>query len=239
MTGATGNVYAGLHDFEEMGFALHFLRPVDLFADIGANIGSYTILASGVVGANTLSFEPVPSTYGHLKDNIAINHIEDKVQTMNIGLGEKSGMIRISFELDTVNHVLTREEENLQYIEVPAGVLDDYCTEVIPALLKIDVEGFEYLVLKGGLKTLLSPELKAMIIELNGSAGRYGIDDDLIHNYLVELGFLPYTYFPFERRLNLLSTYKKNGNTIYLRDMQFVAERVDNQRKIKILDIMV
>jgi hypothetical protein len=44
LTGATGNLYVGLHEFEEMAFALHFLRPGDLFADVGANVGSYTIL---------------------------------------------------------------------------------------------------------------------------------------------------------------------------------------------------
>lgn len=39
MTGATGNVYVGLHEFEDMAFVLHFLRPDDLFVDVGANIG--------------------------------------------------------------------------------------------------------------------------------------------------------------------------------------------------------
>ena len=40
MTGASGNIYFGLHEFEEMGFLLHFLREEDLFIDIGAYIGS-------------------------------------------------------------------------------------------------------------------------------------------------------------------------------------------------------
>ena len=43
MTGATGNIYTGLHDFPEMAFLLHFLRPGDLFYDVGANVGSYTV----------------------------------------------------------------------------------------------------------------------------------------------------------------------------------------------------
>src|SRR5688500_6393396 len=51
MTGATGNHYCGLHEFGDMGFLLHFLRPEDLFLDVGANIGSFSILASGVAGA--------------------------------------------------------------------------------------------------------------------------------------------------------------------------------------------
>jgi hypothetical protein len=42
----SGNIYAGLHEFGDMAFVLHFLRAGDLFADVGANIGSYTVLAS-------------------------------------------------------------------------------------------------------------------------------------------------------------------------------------------------
>jgi hypothetical protein len=49
MTGATGNLYVGLHEFEEMAFLLPFLRRGDLFADVGANVGSYTILAAVAV----------------------------------------------------------------------------------------------------------------------------------------------------------------------------------------------
>ncbi len=55
MTGLTGNIYAGLHEFADMAFLLHFLRPSDLFADVGANVGSYTILASGVVRCPTVA----------------------------------------------------------------------------------------------------------------------------------------------------------------------------------------
>ena len=45
MAGATLNWYNGLHEPREMGFALHLLRPGDLFVDVGANVGSYTVLA--------------------------------------------------------------------------------------------------------------------------------------------------------------------------------------------------
>src|ERR1700738_1077325 len=47
MTGATGNWYCGLHEVEEMAFMLHFLRPEDLFVDVGATVGSYTGKAAG------------------------------------------------------------------------------------------------------------------------------------------------------------------------------------------------
>ncbi len=37
-SGATGNIYTGMQEFNDMGFLLHFLRPGDLFFDIGANV---------------------------------------------------------------------------------------------------------------------------------------------------------------------------------------------------------
>lgn len=72
-------IYMGLHEFENMAFLLHFLRKEDLFFDIGADIGSYTILASGHVGAHTFAFEPIPSTFQSLANNVAINRINDSV----------------------------------------------------------------------------------------------------------------------------------------------------------------
>ncbi|MFN7135762.1 MAG: hypothetical protein ACK4N5_27060, partial [Myxococcales bacterium] len=58
MTGATGNVYAGLHEFEDMAFLLHYLRPNERFVDVGANVGSYSVLAGAVCRARGLAFEP-------------------------------------------------------------------------------------------------------------------------------------------------------------------------------------
>src|SRR4051812_48596523 len=60
MTGATGNWYCGLHEPTDMAFVLHLLRPGDHFLDVGANIGSYTVLAAGAVGARVTSVEPLP-----------------------------------------------------------------------------------------------------------------------------------------------------------------------------------
>ena len=59
MTGATGNWYGGLHECADMAFVLHALRPGDLFVDVGANVGSYTVLAAGAVQADAIAVEPV------------------------------------------------------------------------------------------------------------------------------------------------------------------------------------
>ena len=75
MTGATLNWYCGLHEPIEMAFALHVLRPGDLFVDVGANVGSYSILAGGAVKADVISVEPIPSTFQWLQRNIRLNDL--------------------------------------------------------------------------------------------------------------------------------------------------------------------
>ena len=61
-------------------------------------------------------------------------------------------------------------------------------------MLKINVEGFETEVINGGNKVITNKELKAVIIELNGSCSKYGCVEKNINNYLLSLDFLPYFY---------------------------------------------
>src|SRR5437868_5193159 len=112
MTGATGNLYCGLHEYSDMSFVLHLLRKEDAFADIGANIGSYTVLASGHVGARSFAFEPVASTFENLLKNVSLNNISDRVRSYNIALGAKAGTVDFTTGLDTVNHVVQDNQES-------------------------------------------------------------------------------------------------------------------------------
>ena len=228
MTGATGNIYTGLHDFEDMSFLLHFLRPEDLFIDIGANIGSYTILAAGVSGANCISIEPVPATFDLLNKNISVNDLFHSVTALNIGMGAQNGHLLFTRNLDTVNHVILENhlEPEGELIQVSCECLDSLlANKQNPSLLKIDVEGFEQEVINGAQRVLKEPALKAIIIELNGSGGRYGYDENNIHQQLLSFGFYSYQYAPFTRQLKRVETFG-NLNTIYLRDIHFVQERL-------------
>lgn len=234
MAGATGNLYCGLHEYEDMAFLLHFLRQEDVFADIGANIGSYTILASGHIGAKSFSFEPVPSTFFHLKNNVLINNLLDKVSAFNVGLGSEQGNIEFTSSLDTVNHVAIKGEPDT--IKVPIETFDNvFENQKLPILLKIDVEGFETEVIKGASKALAQNDLKAIIIELNGSGARYNYDEKEIHNTFLNLNFKPYQYDPLKRELTEI-TESGAHNTIYIRDIEFVKQRLASAPKITILN---
>lgn len=237
MAGATGNLYCGLHEFTDMAFLLHFLRPEDLFVDIGANIGSYTVLATGHVGARSVSIEPVPSTFGHLTNNISINGIGGKVKAFNIALGAQKGSIDFTSALDTVNHVASAGDTNT--IRVPLERLDEVLQDgPAPSLLKIDVEGFETEVIRGAAQTLARPELKAIIIELNGSGGRYGYDEKQIHQTFLDAGFAPYLYDPRTRGLEAIERFGSH-NTIYVRDLPFVSQRLETAPRVKVQSVEI
>ena len=63
--------------------------PADLFVDVGANVGSYTLLACSVRGARGICFEPVPLTYQRLLDNLRLNDMTERVRAFNLGLSDR------------------------------------------------------------------------------------------------------------------------------------------------------
>jgi FkbM family methyltransferase len=236
MAGATGNIYTGLAEFEDMVFILHALREEDLFADIGANIGVYTILASKNAGAKVISIEPIPGTFEKLRRNVELNQVADRVELLCYGVGDQHGSLRFTKDYDAVNHVVGENEtfDSHALIEVPVRPLDELLAGRQPVFFKIDVEGFEWPALKGGAGILASPVLKGIIIELNGSSGRYGYSDEMIRQLLLSYNFAPYLYEPFSRELTPISKYG-DFNTIYLRDVDWVRSRVKASRKYTIL----
>jgi FkbM family methyltransferase len=232
LTGATGNLYLGLHEFNDMAFLLHFLRSEDLFADAGSNIGSYTVLASGHIGARTIAFEPVPATFELLVKNIHHNNITSLVSAYNCGVGSKNDWLYFTSSNDTVNHVVNDSTSNTVKVEVNS--LDFFSEKHgVPSLIKIDVEGYETEVINGMMRLTQQQELKAIIIELNGSGYRYGFDERMIHDKLLTAGFKAFAYDAFERMLIAVEKYGTH-NTIYIRDAEFVKMRLKTADKIRL-----
>src|SRR5260221_7891101 len=73
MKGAAHFITPRLCEFDEMAFVMHFLRAGEMFADVGANVGAFTVLAAGVAGAKAVSFEPSPTTFEMLSRNVRVN----------------------------------------------------------------------------------------------------------------------------------------------------------------------
>ena len=190
-------------------------------------------MAAAEIGARVIAIEPIPDTFKNLSQNIAINNIEHRVKALNIGLGSKKGTLNFTNSFDTGNHVADDNDTATGLTMVNMDTMDNILDGNQPLLIKIDVEGFETDVLNGASSTLQSPTLKAIIIELNGSGKRYGFDEDAIHLLLVNQGFKAMKYLPFKREL-IAAAPGIVGNTLYVRDLDLVTERLKNARVIMI-----
>jgi FkbM family methyltransferase len=235
-TGLTGNIYAGLHEFPDMGYLLHVLREDDLFVDVGANVGSYTILACSVRHARGIAFEPVPTTYKRLFENIRLNNLENRVQSFNVGIGRQQGDLSFTSDMGPMNRALAEGESDANAINIPVTTLDATLKGEVPSLLKIDVEGYETPVLEGAMEVLKNRTLHSVIMELNGSGSRFNFDEKKILEMMLNIGFKPYSYDPFGRVLiNLKSKNLDSGNTLFIRNEEAVLERVKTAPKIEVL----
>ncbi len=215
MHGATAAVYTGLPEYEEMSLLLHLLRPDDLFVDVGANVGIFSVLASAVSGARTLAFEPVPESCRSLLDNLRLNDVESRVELRRAAVGATSDKVRFRSDQDTNNRVLENPADSASSIEVEMVTLDQELDQRSPVMVKIDVEGWEHEVLKGAARTLRNPTLLAVVLELFGGGSRYGSNDEACHRIMLEAGFEPVHYAPETRTFHSLEPADQPGIAEY------------------------
>ena len=237
-----GIMAVGLYEFEEMSFVLHMLRPEDLFVDVGANIGVYTVLAGAASHARCISIEPVPKTYSQLLDNININCIRDLVNALNIGVGYRNRCAKFTSALDAMNHIATKFDfaDELETVEVPLRRLDDVLAGTAPKVIKIDVEGYEPAVIAGARMTLLDKGVLAVILETDRPDENHEDANEQLNREMLQLGFVPCTYSPFDRQLAPISNqYPPTRNTLFIRDVAVAASRVASAPPFSINGLMV
>ena len=230
----THNYYVGVYEYEEMSFLGRYLRETDRFIDIGANSGVYSVYCGAVLGLKGLAYEPIPSTFQRLKENIALNNVTSLVTLINAGLGAKKETLLFTSLMDATNHVVDTKEIVQETVAVEVLILDDEVkrTGLMPTFIKLDVEGFEKYVLDGASEILKNRDLNVILIELNDSGLRYGIKDIEIYNLLLSYGFKAYDYHVDEERLEELNTKSLRLNTLFIRDIELVKERVKSANEI-------
>jgi FkbM family methyltransferase len=141
-------------------FVYKHLNDYDIFLDIGANIGTYSIIPAGA-GLRVISFEPVKSNYEALITNLKLNNYQGLVQTFPFALGKTK--TNANFTLDTINtgasHLteyadIVEEISNPEFEDISITTFDEISDElnINPddmVFMKIDVEGMEPDVLIG------------------------------------------------------------------------------------------
>lgn len=139
-------------------------------ADVGAQSGSYSLFAKYLPKAHFYSFEPFEQSFNLLNENIKLNDIHNVI-THNVALSNNIGTSTLNTSMSH-NGFHTLGEKPLRFtdinpIQIKTELLDSYFYDVDKNLdyLKIDTEGWEYNILKGGQKPLKNINL---LFNLNG-----------------------------------------------------------------------
>lgn len=172
-------VYFWDFEVETRQFLKSILRPADVFLDVGANVGLFSLIAGRCVGAagQVHAFEPVKATYDRLIDNVKVNRLEN-VTCHRLALSDAEGEAVMTIATDGYDawNSLGKPYMGgaLSSETIPTRTLDHFVEQ--HALLdriraiKIDVEGWEAHVLTGGMNTLSSANAPLIIIEFTEEA---------------------------------------------------------------------
>jgi FkbM family methyltransferase len=142
----------------ESAFVSALLRPGDVFLDIGANIGWFTLLASTLIGesGHIHAFEPLRPTVGYLRRSVAVNGLQPMVTVHEFGLADVEGEFRLAWKKNSRNpgnsYLVDGERDGIETISIQLRTLDSLRLDKVD-FVKLDVEGAEPKVFAGGRNT--------------------------------------------------------------------------------------
>jgi FkbM family methyltransferase len=192
------------------GFMQTYLKPGMTFVDVGANIGSHTLHGSSLVGndGKVLSFEADPSTFALLEENVRSNGVENAT-LLNQCISDKRGEVRFNVDANSARSSLVRKGSS--QVVLLANCLDDLIPYGVHIdLLKLDVEGAEYLVLKGATQIFRTAPPRVVVCEATSCLNE-------ITDFLSSFG---YRFYRFQQSdATLIEVESPVFNTYAIRDV--------------------
>jgi FkbM family methyltransferase len=215
--------FLGEYEEKELRFIENFLDEGDVFIDVGANIGLFSLVAAEAVGVSgkVYAFEPFQKNYDALMTNLSLNLVNNVTPEKQAISDEEGELILYLDESENNPGMVSRFGGSHTLTEnVIATTLDAYLADkqLSPRLIKIDIEGGELMALKGMEKTLkeVRPTLLVEIIQnatLSAFTGK-----DLSEEYLKSLGYEKY----FLDKEGTIITQKETGD----RSHNYVFSRI-------------
>ena len=184
------------------------LAPGSIFVDVGANIGLHTLFGALLVGARgqVMAVEPHPRLLKLLKQNIEVNGLTDRVTLHERAVSDRDGedvdfeyfpehpgMSGFRLDPDRISRFHGAAETlRVKTVTVDAMLL----SSAPPSLIKVDVEGFELLVVRGALSTLTRFPDVAFLLEWESALTRAVLGDNALRELttiFAERGYIPMT----------------------------------------------
>jgi len=186
------------YEINEAAMLERLISDGDVFLDIGANIGWYSMnVALSRRGARVHAFEPIPKTYQYLQQNLALNQIAN-VQAHNFGFSNQAGCFDFYYYDEGSGNASSANvsgRSDVQVVQCKVHTLDDFSAaqELQVDFIKCDVEGAELLVFKGG-KATISRDLPIVFSEvLRKWSAKFNYNPNQIFEFFHDLGYRAFT----------------------------------------------
>jgi len=209
-------MFEGMYQQDVLVALRELIKNGDTIFDIGGHHGLMAIISAIATGKNgtVITFEPNPYARQYLGNHLVLNNIHNII-VEDIALSDKDGMVEFYIQKGEVtwNSTIIRDFSShfiyKESITVRTTTLDNYVTQsnVVPNVIKIDVEGSEFLILNGSEKTLCEYR-PVLIMEFNpvsANAAGYAVSDyvDLLRKKSYKLFVLKSDilgYYKFSRQ---------------------------------------
>ncbi|HMP82579.1 MAG TPA: FkbM family methyltransferase [Verrucomicrobiota bacterium] len=223
-------LFEGMYQQDVLIAMQNLLRPADVVFDVGSHHGLMAIVAAKAVGPDgmVVAFEPNPDARKFLQRHLQLNKCSG-VKVESVALSDRdAGEVQFYVQRGLVswNSTMLREFvpcDDCRTLNVPTCTLDGYvaATGRIPALVKIDVEGAEFIILKGARRTI-EQFRPVLIVEFNpdsARAARVSIPD--MADNLQSQGYQLYAlgrnlrgYYEFHRRVPFHARNRQESGTL-------------------------
>jgi FkbM family methyltransferase len=218
----------GTYDFNNMHFVKGLLsRLKGVFVDVGANIGAYTLIASEITEAMVVSIEPHPRTFASLTENIRLNR-RYNVTCVNAALSARDGEVQLTDEAQPELNRVVQTRDAGGVVRVQSRRFDRVCRvlQVVPDIVKIDVEGHQQKVLDGFGE--YRQTVKVILVE--------GGEDEGVKNWMLDGGYLGPFFVHFKRRMLSERQQARPEDPVYVR-RDFVPELCGARLRDGVLDL--
>jgi FkbM family methyltransferase len=208
-----------------------------VLADIGANVGMYSVFAAVVRGARVFAFEPESQNYALLNANIAANGMSDRITAYPLAASETMRFDKLYLSqfdtgaschsfADEVGHDLKPRKSAFTQgaLALPLDQLIEAGAMPVPDFIKIDVDGIEHKVLEGARSTLARGKVKGVLVELNTHLEEHRKAIDMLH----ALGFV-HDDAQVKSALRREGAFEGVGEFVFRRDE--VPAQVDFRRR--------
>ncbi len=231
-------IYLNDYEWQERKFINAFLERGDIFVDVGANIGLYTLIGSNCVGKNghVFAFEPTSMSYHRLLKNIELGS-NGNVTALQVALSDTTHQAKLTVSLDGYDawNSLASPSAGTHFSEevVECDTWDSFAQSNGLVgnvnLMKIDVEGWEAKVLTGASECLSRDDAPVLMVEFTDeNANGAGTNCKNLFLHLTSLGFKVFKYDAEFNRLIPESIRDFYGyvNLIACKDAELVSSRL-------------